>query len=117
VESLLERLRRVKNEIASVLTESCLDPGETKAIEEVLKLYSRLTKDAARVSTLINEGAVTQEDRAGIRRLEEQVDSAWLKLSEEARKKLVDMLLIKKMLPEEVAVALRIFDAKVVSLV
>ena len=58
-----------------------------------------------------------EEDRVGMRGLEEQLDSAWQKLSEEARKELVDMLLIKKMLPEEVAVALRIFDGKVVSLV
>jgi hypothetical protein len=117
VESLLERLRRVKNEMASVLTELCLDPGETKGIKEALELYSKLTQEALRVSALINEGTVTEEDRAGMRRLEEQLDSAWQKLSEEARKKLVDMLLIKKMLPEEVGVALRIFDAKVVSLV
>ena len=117
MESLLERFRRIRKEMASALTELCLDPGETKVIKEAVELYDKLTQEALKVSALINTGTVSEEDRQGIRKLEEQVDSAWLKLSEPARKELIEMLLVKKMLPEDVGVALRIFDGKVVSLV
>jgi hypothetical protein len=114
---LLEGLKRFKKEMALVATELSVDVTEAEAVKQALELYGKFTQEAMRVSTLINAGTVTEEDRAGIRRLEEQLDSAWQKLSEEARKKLVDMLLIKKMLPEEIGVALRVFDAKVVNLV
>jgi len=114
---LLEGLKRFKKEIALLATELSVAVTETEAVKQALELYGKFTQEALRVSTLINAGTVTEEDRAGMRKLESDLDSAWQKLSEEARKKLVDMLLIKKMLPEEVAVALRVFDAKVVSLV
>lgn len=114
---LLEGLRRLKKEMALLTTELSIDVTESEAVKRALELYGAFTQEALRVSALINTGAVTEQDRVGMRRLEEQLDSAWQKLSEEARKNLVDMLLIKKMLPEEVGVALRVFDGKVVSLV
>lgn len=114
---LLEGLKRLKKEMALLSTELSVDVTEAEAVRQALELYGKFTQEALRVSALINAGTVTEEDRAGVRKFEEQMDTAWLKLSEEARKKLVDMLLIKKMLPEEVSAAMRILDAKVVSLV
>lgn len=114
---LVEGIRRLKKEMALLATEFSVDVLEAEAVRQALELYGNLREEALRVSVLINEGTVTEEDRAGMRRIEEQVDTAWLKLSEEARKRLVDMLLIKKMLPEEVSAAMRIFYAKVVNLV
>jgi len=112
MQNLLEGIKRLRAHLV-------LKRGAVKEepIAEALELYDKFTQEALRISALINSGTVTEEDRVGMRGLEEQLDSAWQKLSEEARKELVDMLLIKKMLPEEIAVALRIFDAKVVSLV
>jgi len=112
MQNLLGGIKRLREQIASKRT-----TVKEESIAEALELYGKFTEEAFRVSALISAGTVTEEDRSGMRRLEEQLDSAWQKLSEEARKKLVDMLLIKKMLPEEVSVAIRIFDAKVVSLV
>ena len=114
---LLEGLKRFKKEMALVATELSVDVTEAEAVKQALELYGKFTQEAMRVSALINAGTVTEEDRVGMRGLEEQLDSAWHKLSEEARKELVDMLFIKKMLPEKVGVALRVFDAKIVSLV
>lgn len=114
---LLEGLKQFKKEVALLATDLSVDVTGTESVKHALELYGRFTQEALRVSTLINAGTVTEQDRAGMRKLEGDLDSAWQKLPEEARKKLVDMLLIKKMLPEEVGVALRIFDAKVVSLV
>lgn len=112
MQNLLEGIKRLRAHL--VLKR---DVVKEEPIAEALELYDKFTQEALRISALINSGTVTETDRVGMRRLEEQVDSAWLKLSEEARKKLVDMLLIKKMLPEEVSAAIRIFNGKVVSLV
>lgn len=114
---LLEGLKRFKKEMALLATELSVDVTEAEAVKQALELYGKFTQEALRVSALINAGTVTEQDRAGMRKMEEELDSAWQKLSEEARKKLVDMLLIKKMLPEEVSAAISIFDGKVVSLV
>lgn len=112
MQNLLEGIKRLRAQM--VLKRGVI---KEEPIAEALGLYGKFTQEALRVSTLINSGTVTETDRAGMRKLEEELDSAWQKLPEETRKKLVDMLLIKKMLPEEVGVVLRIFDAKVVSLV
>jgi len=112
MQDILEGIKRLREQIA-------LKRGVIKEepLVEALELYSKFTREAIRISALINAGTVTEADRAGMRKLEDELDSAWQKLSEGTRKELVDMLLIKKMLPEEVGVALCVFDAKVVSLV
>ncbi len=114
---LLEGLKRLKKEMSLLATELSVDVTEAETVKQALELYDKFTQEALRVSALINAGTVTETDRGGMHKLEDELDSAWQKLSEEARKKLVDMLLIKKMLPEEVGVVLNVFGAKVVSLV
>jgi hypothetical protein len=74
---------------------------------EFIDLYARFCKDVKD----------PRADRVRISRFEVRLDNAWRALSEDKRNIIVDALLIKKMLPEEVKRVIQEFKAKVVSLI
>lgn len=56
-------------------------------------------------------------DRLRMAKFAARIDEEWLKIPEAKREILARALLAKKLLPDEVETALRVFDAKVVSVV
>jgi len=71
---------------------------------EFLRLYERFTQD------ILDPTA----DRVRIAKFEIKIDSAWKALSQDKRDILTAALLAKKLLPEEVALAIKHLGAKVV---
>lgn len=73
---------------------------------EFLKLYERFKQDILD----------PQADRVRIAKFEIKIDNAWHALPQDKRDILTATLLAKKLLPEEVGAALKVFQGKVVSL-
>lgn len=74
---------------------------------EFLKLYARFRQD------ILDPTA----DRVRIAKFEIKIDNAWKALSQDKRDILTAALLAKQMLPEEVALAIKHLQAKVVKVV
>ena len=72
---------------------------------EFLKMYARFLQDIADPKV----------DRVRIAKFEIKVDNAWRMLAQEKQDIIVAALLRKKMLPEELALAIKHFKAKVIS--
>jgi len=77
-----------------------------KQLVDFIELYARFRKDALD----------PKADRVRMARFAARIDADWLKIPESKREVLVRALLAKELLPDEVEAALRIFNARVVSL-
>ena len=81
---------------------------------DFVDLFARFQKDSLAVSALIEAGTVTKQDRFRMHQFAIKIDRAWTEIPEDKKKGLVEALLIKKLLPEEVKKALQVFGAKVI---
>ncbi|MBI4708220.1 MAG: hypothetical protein HY761_09920 [Candidatus Omnitrophica bacterium] len=86
-------------------------------LSDFVDLYSRFTQDALKVSEIINQNRATKQDRFRMRQFEAKIDAEWRKIPEVKRSMLVELLLVKKLLPEAVKRAIQVFEGKVVKVV
>jgi hypothetical protein len=80
---------------------------EDQQLVDFIELYARFKVDAAKCPD-------EPKERWRMRQFEAKIDAAWRKLSEDKRAVLVEALLIKKLLPEEVKKAMQVFSGRVV---
>lgn len=76
---------------------------------EFVKLYARFIEDAQKCPE-------TAQDRLRMAKFATRVDEAWRLVQEDKREILSRALLAKGLLSKEVETAMRVFDAKIVSL-
>lgn len=78
-----------------------------KQLVDFIELYDQFKEDALKPAT----------DRLRMSRFASRIDEAWRKVPEAKREILARALLAKKLLSEEVAVAMRVFDAKLTEVI
>jgi len=89
-----------------VTEEATQQASRDQQLVDFIELYARFKADAASC------GATPQE-RFRMRQFEAKIDAAWRRIPEDKRAILVEALFVKKLLPEEIKTAIRMFNGKV----
>ncbi len=84
---------------------------------EFVDLFARFQADIKKFNALPLNASIRPQERSRMIKFEMKIDNAWKLIPEDERRVIVENMLFKKLLPEEVKTALRVFGGKVVLVV
>lgn len=88
--------------------------GEDQQCRDFMELYKEFHRSVLAYSKAKEAGKLQSYDLARLHRLEVKVDALWGRLADLQRSSLVQVLLQRGLLPEQLGEAIKVFNGKVV---